>query len=283
MQQPLRISSSSTHFVNSTLPGKRLSVGFTLLELLMVVAIIGVLAGILIPSVFAAKRKAGAAVCVNQLKQLQLCWLIYAGDHQDAVPANDAASDSGVWRSAADSWIGRSSAVYDLDTSNIEGGLFYRLNYNRVTKLYQCPADRSKVTGSNGARGSQRRTRSYSANGAWAGRTNEAQRVLYRLGEASQPASLFVFLDEEENSIDDAQFLVWPEPDNRWVNLPSDRHGKAGVFSFADGHVEVWKWRWRKTFVGRTSYWKAAENAADLSDLRRLQEAVPRMVVSTNL
>ncbi len=57
-----------------------------------------------------------------------------------------------------------------------------------------------------------------------------------------------MYLDEQEDSIDDAQFLVWPNPDDRWVNLPASRHDRNGILSFADGHVEQWKWRWSKQF-----------------------------------
>jgi prepilin-type processing-associated H-X9-DG protein len=55
--------------------------------------------------------------------------------------------------------------------------------------------------------------------------------------------------------------------------VPADRHGKVGVLSFADGHVERWKWKWPKQFKNKESYWKRAENARDLADLRRLQGA----------
>ena len=83
-----------------------------------------------------------------------------------------------------------------------------------------------------------------------------------------------MFIDENEDSIDDAHFLTWPNPDNRWVNLPAGRHGNVGILSFADGRVERWKWKWPKQFNKKQSYWKRAENAADLADLRRLQQAI---------
>jgi prepilin-type processing-associated H-X9-DG protein len=82
-----------------------------------------------------------------------------------------------------------------------------------------------------------------------------------------------MIVDEHEDSIDDAHFLTWPDPDDRWVNMPADRHNRSGVFSFADGHVEIWKWKWPKQFKNKEGYWKRAENAADLDDLRRLQRA----------
>ena len=47
-----------------------------------------------------------------------------------------------------------------------------------------------------------------------------------------------------------------------------------GILSFADGRVERWKWKWPKQFKKKQSYWKRAENPADLSDLRHLQQAI---------
>ena len=55
------------------------------------------------------------------------------------------------------------------------------------------------------------------------------------------PAQAFVFLDEHQNSIDDGHFGFAPESDI-WMNLPAMWHNNGCDFSFADGHVEAFKW-----------------------------------------
>ena len=241
---------------------------FTLIELLVVISVISLLMAIAIPAFGKARASAYRITCSNRLRQLQLCWQMYVNDQDDKVPLNLAAPISGVWRSTPSSWIGASSAPHDPNTARIEIGSFFKGNYNRTMLLYRCPADKTRVRSVAGVEFGMKRTRSYSMN-ANLGAPQAEQPVVYRATAIRRPTRLFVFIDEHEDFIDDASFTVNPAPGETWSNIPADRHSQGCDFSFVDGHVEHWQWRYRKSRTQGSQ----AEHEADLSDLKRLQAA----------
>ena len=80
----------------------RVTRGFTLVELLVVMAIISLLAGMLLPVLAKAREAARTSVCSNNLKQINIGLALYADDHGGFVPPTffSVEGPAGTWNQA---------------------------------------------------------------------------------------------------------------------------------------------------------------------------------------
>ena len=224
--------------------------GFTLIELLVVIAIIAILAGMLLPALGKAKAKTVGIQCMNNTKQLQLGFTLYAGDQAEVLLAcQDGLPDKRAnWCGGDVSWGSSNTGSNDVARSPM-------MKYvGNAFAVWKCPADQSFVV-SGGRRVPRFRSNSMSQvfgygewlDGSGSGRNQTAWRTYSKEGNIVSPSQTWVFVDEHSGSINDAAFAnQMRDADTanaRIIDMPASYHNGACGFSFADGHSEIKRWR----------------------------------------
>lgn len=260
--------------------------GFTLIELLVVIAIIALLLALLMPALEKAREQARRVICLNNLKELTLGWILYTEDNQGKIVngapltlGNNQNYGHAVAPTSGDHayelpWIGVCEApdytsggqlTVDQQRTAIKEGAMWR--YVKTMKIYRCPTGLAgqEVTyaamdGVNGLRRSG---------------TVEDVQWMKNINAIRRPHSRIVYIDEG-----------WVTPDSfavhydlvppQWWDDPPASHGGGVSLSFADGHSSWHKWIGTDTIkfalerqIGHSNNYAPGNGLVDLQFIQR--------------
>jgi len=233
--------------------------GFTLIEVLVVVAIIALLVSILLPSLARARANAQTVVCQGNVRTLAMAFLAYSVDNRGRLP--------GTRRDLNADWLGGSNGAVrrpdgTWDTSRMvygpdgnqgkqpEWGTIFKKQMGGMTEAYTCPADKA-------LRANNAFPHSYTANGMLSGaETSSLLAAHYPLPLNPPPAVGGYNRNDHRDKIknfegvpmiieEHPQFWLLNEPDSAWCNqdVVADRHNRgrsewgAGNIGYVDGHA----------------------------------------------
>jgi prepilin-type N-terminal cleavage/methylation domain-containing protein/prepilin-type processing-associated H-X9-DG protein len=227
---------------------------FTLLELLVVIAIIGILAALLLPVLSHAKESSHATYCLNNSRQLMTALHLYADDYDDWLPPNPEDGSTNCW--VQGDMRNPSQATNTLYLTNPHYAKLASYSGN-AAGLYKCPSDKTdhvRTFSMSQAVGTKPDPPLAPVDAPWldGNRTHAAGDAWQTYGRffsmnTPGPSALWIFIDENSISINDAAFAVSMETPTEWIDWPGMDHNFGCTVVFADGHSESHHWTDRRT------------------------------------
>ncbi len=196
---------------------RRTTHAFTLIELLTVIAIIGILASILIPVVAKVRDSARDSVCKSNLRQLHAATLLFANDNNDMFPPDYSSSQPNFHTPEG---IGH---YLDVDPRRL----------GETPEIYRCPVREMMVNGVyawwhidyalNGLLG-----------GPWGGNPDDVPPPSHTMSGIREPTQIMLYADwRGTNRAARPQDVIGNETRTAVVFRHNDRSNHV----FVDGHV----------------------------------------------
>ena len=201
---------------------------FTLIEMLVVIAIIGLLAALMLPALSAAKERARSIQCINNLRQITVASATYLTDTPDQLPFFYT-------------WL-------KTGTGDLSTGVLYP--YLKSRAVYMCPSDNPAKAGPSVGIDNVARPRDYSY-GINCGSCHAVPE-----SECRWPFETVLFMEGTLGS-NDYTGMVGPVYATSSLAL---RHLNRGHLAMLDLHIENMKTNDFKAVVGTKHFWFPTED-----------------------
>lgn len=191
---------------------------FSLIELLVAIAIIGILAALLLPSLAASKQRALTAQCLSNLRQVGLGMTLYADESSGLLPESGGTI---FWDQT------------DPETQKY-GWMQQILTYTRSTNIYRCPSDlKGQFSYFNGARAAYLLADNFAS--------VDTKQIHFPSAQVLSGDTLWTDADLADSDKDDYSINCVGGKLNgkRWVEW--ERHHKGQNVLFTDNHVKWYK------------------------------------------
>jgi prepilin-type N-terminal cleavage/methylation domain-containing protein len=284
--------------------------GFTLVELLVVIAVIALLMAILLPALTKAKEQGKRAVCLTHIKQLQLAWNMYCDANNEKVPVGDVGYSwtfpsnyqggpqlswhewphnlhPGVppgcspltnWCSCGGSCSPGTGPTLSYQAAIIaEDEIWWHAieegtlwKYIKDHRVYKCPV------GEKGNRITYTMAHSMNTFPGSAGPGSVSRTITLR-NQIKRTAERIVFIDAGQIKAG-AFYVVYnvgginSNPPGKWYDK-AFRHGDGTVFCFTDNHAEYKKWTDPHTLAEKELDWGAGTQDLCDCDIRWITKA----------